>query len=455
MAAPKSNDDRLVEEEAKWKELKCLGKDVLAADLNALRTWVQTIAKCLDAGTDSNDKIGSDPYTNGYKLRDYFEPLEGGQLMNADGANNDCLIHSFLTCVCSHFRTYEHPIRRKLARYFRRFIATKLQGVNQDVLKSFLPLSTSELNVLCKQYDVPFIIVKGSMYPVDREMELLPEDENKFWEGKKDSTVLPYHIIHGSGAHFTPVAWNKVYEKTGLKHAELITLRNNILKAKTDDIQINEDRIKKTDKIMNDFLNTNPAIIKIKADIPISSTQQEKIGHINTNILQITRILHDKINSLHPIMDYRKDHAYSNELAYVTSLIGGAPAAPLPLLKNDVFALEDMDLEAGLEASRRSYEAEQRTPSDDATLAKALLNSLETEKKDKATRVANSIRLLSSIPADVRKKVQASASVGNKPATNYTAHVGNGVFVEPASSGGKRKTKKTKMTKRKTKKLKK
>ena len=161
-------------------------------------------------------------------------------------------------------------------------------------------------------------------------------------------------------------------------------------------------------------------------------------------------------------MNYRRDYAYANELRYLT-LIGGAPAAPLPLPKKEqVFAVEDMDLAAAIEASKRSYEAEQLTPSGDydATLAKALLNSLETEKQDKAKRVANSItttssansiRLLSSRPTNLKKTVQASAKIGNNPATNYTAYVSDGVFVEQVVRGGKRRTKKTKLSKRKTK----
>jgi hypothetical protein len=459
MAAPKSNSDKLLEEKTEWEALTliCPRKETFPNNLTKLHTWVQTIATCLKAVTDNNDKIGPDPYTNGYELREYFEPLQGGILMDADGANNDCLIHSFLTCVCPHFRKYERLIRRKIARYFRRFIATQIHNINQGVLHSFLPLSTSELDFLCKQYDVPFIVVKGSMYPVDREMELLPKDDEKFWDDNENSISLIYYIIHGSGSHFTPVAWNKLYEKIGLKHTELKPLRDKILEAQTKDVPINEIRKQATDKVMNEFLNDDPAIKKIKAEIARLSTQQEKIGYIHTNILGITRILHNKINSLDPPMDYRKDHAYSNELAYLTSLIGGAPAAPLPLPKNKVFALEDMDLEAGLEASRRSYEEEQLTPSDDVTLAKALLNSLETEKNDKAKRVASSIQLLSSRPADadVRKTVHAIAQIGNKPSTTYTVFVGRGVFVEPTSRGGKRRTIKAKITKRKTKKLKK
>lgn len=461
-APPLTPEQQIQAENKEWDDRKCDGKDTVPNDLKGLHSWVQTIAGCLKAVPDALDKIGIDPYTKGYILREYFRPLQGGQLMNADGANNDCLIHSFLTCVCPHFRKYKDEDRRQIARYFRRFVATELPGANKDELNSFLPLSTSELNVLCTRYKIPFIVVKGSMYPVDRDMELLPKDDDNFWSNKEDSIDLPYHIIHGSGVHFTPVAWNKEYEKKGLKHTELKTLRDTILKQKEDDISINEGRIKATDGAMNDFLNNNPKIKQIKVDIAKLSTQQEKIGYINTNVIPISRILHNEIESLQPVMNYRKDYAYSNELAYLTSLIGGAPAAPLPLPKKEVFAVEDMDLAAAIEASKRTYEAEQLTPSGvyDATLAKALLNSLETEKKDKAKRVANNIRLLSSRPEGTQKIVQASAKIGNQPATEYTVHVGNGVFVEPTvhratSEGGKRRTRKVKMTKRKTKKLKK
>jgi hypothetical protein len=459
MALPLTPEQRLESEKKEWDELQCDGKDTAPRDLNTLHTWVQTIARCLGAEPNNTDKIDIDPYTKGYILRDYFGPLQGGQLMNADGANNDCLIHSFLICVCPHFRAYEHPIRRKLARYFRRFITTQIPNINQVELNSFLPLSTSELKHLCKHYDVPFIIVKGSMYPVDREMELLPGDDEKFWDDKENSITLPYHIIHGSGAHFTPVAWNKVYEKTGVKYTELKTIRDGILKAQTEDGPINEIRKQATDKIMNDFLNNDPEIKKIKGEIALLSTPPDKLAYINTNILRITRIFHTKINSLQPVMDYRKDYAYSNELAYLTSLIGGDPVIPsVTSNKEPVFALEDMDLEAGLEASKKAFEEEERkAQSESSDLKKALLASLLTaqQKTGKQTASVNQIRLLSSIPADVRKTVQAIAKIGNKPATTYTAYVGNGVFVEPTSSGGKRRTRKAKMTKRKTKKLKK
>ena len=85
-----------------------------------------------------------------------------------------------------------------------------------------------------------------------------------------------------------------------------------------------------------------------------------------------------------------------------------------------------------------------------------MLNSLETEKQDKAKRVANNIRLLSNKQEGTQKIVEARASIGNQLPTTYTADVGgNGVFVEPTVRGGKRRTKKMKLSKRKTKKLKK
>jgi len=464
MALPLTPEQRLQSEKKEWDMLQCDGKDAAPRDLNTLHTWVQTIARCLGAAPNNTDKIGIDPYTKGYILRDYFEPLQGGQLMNADGANNDCLVHSFLTCVCPHFRTYEDAIRRKLARYFRRFIATQIPNINQVELNSFLPLSTSELKHLSKQYEVPFIVVKGSAYPVDREMELLPEDDEKFWEDKKDSITLPYYIIHGSGVHFTPVSWNQVYEKTGVTHTNLKLLRNTILKAQADDISINEGRIKATEAYMNDFLNTDQEIQKIKAETAKLSTQQEKIRYINDNMIKILKLLHNKIETLEPAIDFRKDHAYQREIEYLTEIIGGTPVPSSLPKKEQVFAVEDMDLAAAIEASKRSYEAEQLTSSGDydTTLAQVLLNSLKTKKQDNAKRVvksttssANSIRILSSRPINLKKTVQAIAKIGDKPATNYTAYIGDGVFVEQVVRGGKRRTKKTKLSKRKTKKLKK
>ena len=347
MALPLTPEQRLQAENKEWEELKCDG--ILPRNLKALHAWVQRIAVCLKVVPDAFDKIGIDPYTNGYKLKEYFGPLKDGQLMNADGANNDCLIHSFLTCVCPHFRTYEDGTRRKIARYFRRFIATQILNINKNNLNSFLPLSTSELKHLCKKYEVPFIIVKGSMYPVDREMELLPGDDEKFWEDNKDSSTLPYYIIHGSGVHFTPVAWNQVYEKTGLTHIELKTLRATILTQQADDISTNKERITATEDAMNDFLNTNQEIKNFKAEIAKLSTPPDKLAYINRNILPITCILHNKIESLQPPMNYRRDYAYTNEIRYLTSLIGGAPVAPLPLPKKEqIVAVEDMDLAAAI-----------------------------------------------------------------------------------------------------------
>jgi hypothetical protein len=121
-------------------------------------------------------------------------------------------------------------------------------------------------------------------------------------------------------------------------------------------------------------------------------------------------------------------------------------------VKEQVFAVEDMELKAALEASRQTYSAEQKKASNNSiNINKAILASVITAQEETLKRESNNIQLLKRRPDSVIRTVRASASVGNKPATNYTAYVGNGVFVEPASSGGKRKTKKMKMTKRKTK----
>ena len=472
MALPLTPEQRLQAENKAWGELKeCDGKDTAPNDLNGLHNWVQLIAGCLKAKTDGSDKIGIDPYTNGYKLRDYFGPLKDGQLMNAEGTNNDCLIHSFLTCVCPDFRTYDVVVRRQIARYFRRFIATQL--VNNDLKallnsSSFLP--SDLLDILSKKYKTPIILVMDSDYPVDRlfiinpNPNIDPKKEN-FWIGDRKSNTQIYYVIHGSGAHFTPVAWtppkvnNDKYKITDIPYDNLFFISGRIEKDMFDDILINNIRIAETIREMNTFLDTDPTIQKIKKDFPISSTQQDKIAYIHNNMRQISNLLHTKIAGLNT-EQYRRDYAYAHEMDYIRALmIGGViPQEPESKPKSKpepVFTTGGTDLAAAIEASEKTYEEEKLKKSHDSAIQIAILESIITAQKEDLKRKTHNIRLLSSIPLEIQKTVEASAKIGNQPATEYTVHVGNGVFVEPTVLGGKRRTKKMKLSKRKTKKLKK
>ena len=215
---------------------------------------------------------------------------------------------------------------------------------------------------------------------------------------------------------------------------------------------------------MNTFLETDPTIQKIKKDFPISSTQQDKIAYIHNNMRQISNLLHTKIAGLNT-EQYRRDYAYAHEMDYIRALmIGGViPQEPESKPKSKpepVFTTGGTDLAAAIEASEKTYEEEKLKKSHDSAIQIAILESIITAQKEDLKRKTHNIRLLSSIPLEIQKTVEASAKIGNQPATTYKVHVGKGVFVEPTVRGatvlgGKRRTKKMKLSKRKTKKLKK
>jgi len=466
----KTPAERLAEEDAEWSKLGC-SKNI-PITIEDLRQWVLQVAECLKVKPSNTDQIGIDPYTNGYNLRGYFGPLQGGKLMNAMGTNNDCLIHSFLTCVCPIFRQYATEIRINIARYFRRFVATQLPDARPQSLNSFNFLETGDLEVLCKYFHVPFIVVSGSLFPVDRSFDIQPYEEDPFWKDREEKTDQPYYVIHGSGSHFTPVSWNQSkgdkYEFIGQSHRQLIEISARIEQEKRDDMDTNLQRILHTNEAIYDFLKGNPEIQQIKQRINAQQTSNGKSSIINTVVLRLAALIREEIDRLEPAIDYRKDHGYQNMMNYISSLSGGANNAQSAQLQQAAnttpkFVPEDMELAAAIEASKKTYEEEQAKKKNstntaaqaEADLAEAVLKSLESAKQE-GVKTATSEQL--NAPSNVQQPIKnakpaLSANDVLRRMSNITATIAgnstqydatvykasNSPLVSNASKGGKRK----------------
>ena len=429
-----------------WNELEC--KDDIKSlpdNLQNLCRWVTSIARCVGGQPLPNDQIAQD--STKYVLEDYFERLSGGKLMDALGTNNDCLIHSFLTCVCPEFRRYLANIRSKIASFFRRFIMTQIPDADNPRLSSSSMLETTELTLLCKKFNVPFIIVKRGMYPVDRHMEIVPDDSNEdFWRNRADEET--YYVIHGSGAHFTPVAWNNTYEIHN-KRRDLDVIIRTIGQAVDDDRDVDEVRKQITEEAILKKLNEfdKEYIQGIRKQIRNAPTDQEKSEIINENIEGLGGELGKYINTLDST--YRKDYAGFIMIESIVSLLtGGANnAASAYAAQKDESKFEpdvDVNLEATIQASIASHEEEEknRAPSKNGAnrntaanvaaknesalqeallrslqdgIAKAVADSLQTAKVN-ANRTAQNKAQMEAAVADSLQtaKVNANRTAQNK-----------------------------------------
>ena len=93
---------RFKADRSEWEALVCDNKDQIGQSIDEIDQWVRRIAECMAVKNgittiENSDQIGPDQFSHGIEtISGSFGILQGGQLMNALGNNNDCLIHSFL-----------------------------------------------------------------------------------------------------------------------------------------------------------------------------------------------------------------------------------------------------------------------------------------------------------------------------------------------------------------------
>lgn len=467
----KTPEERLIDEIQEWNRLSC-SKDPIPKTFSDIGTWINTVGGCLKASPSSMDKIGPDRYTNGYVLREYFGPLRGGQLMDALGSNNDCLIHSFLICTYPVFRTYDESIRSKMARYFRRFVVAKLPNMTEDSqnrLNSFRFLTTDELELMSMYFNVPFIIVSGAVHPVDRLFDIHPNDQSPFWKDKEESADIIYYVIHGSGIHFTPVAFNQPnrdkYNFVGQTHSVLKGIRSKLAKEREADMAVDQQRIRKTMELLHRFMNETSEIQQIKQQIDAQTTPGGKTEIINKHAVHLSNLIRQRIDQLDS-MNYRKDYGYQHIMNLIQSLSGGANNATSvkeEQMTQTKFVPEDMELAAAIEASKKAFEEEEakrigQTPDPEiqerADIEKAVLESLETASVNTQRKPQISNTKLSANNV-LRRMSNITATIsGNATQYEVTVYKASNSVNTPSIvvKGGKRKThKKANKKNRKTK----
>ena len=198
--------------EQRWESLICDRKDQVPNTIQEIDEWITRITSCMGVVADARDQIGRDP--SEHIISPSFGLIAGGQLMNALGNNNDCLIHSFLSCVSRSFRKFSEEIRSTLASFFRRFVLPTIPGIDPNVrdrLKSYQFLTGGEIEFLSIHYQIPIINLQDGDHEIERSMEIFPPLNHSFWEGKMDSYTGPFYLIHGDNTHFTPIAYGGVY----------------------------------------------------------------------------------------------------------------------------------------------------------------------------------------------------------------------------------------------------
>uniref|UniRef100_A0A6C0KT84 RanBP2-type domain-containing protein n=1 Tax=viral metagenome TaxID=1070528 RepID=A0A6C0KT84_9ZZZZ len=217
-----------------------LNDDDRFISIEGLNVWVEDVINALfDAGIDISAGGAEEegvPDT-GARLPSTFGELNGAILMEASGDGNDCLIHSFLTTTCPAFQTLSEIGRISVARHFRRVVLAGLSRFQN--LPKFDPEPIYQVNKNGKRYHAEELKYnpKSRKYEktgklayrnvsdyLDKPLPLSDEFANRLAEQFNIGILLvqsqedlpfaqlrnPRHsknmvVIHGTGAHFTPV----------------------------------------------------------------------------------------------------------------------------------------------------------------------------------------------------------------------------------------------------------
>lgn len=462
-------ENRFTKDRAEWNELKCDNKDQIGRSINDLDRWVRSIAECLAVKNGvttiaNSDQIGPDQYSHGiHTISGSFGTLAGGQLMNALGNNNDCLIHSFLTCVSPTFRNVVEQARIRIAGYLRRFvlptiIESSYNHEDADIvyllhrLESYHFLTGGDIDFLSSHYQVPIINIQDGNGPLHRSMEIFPKINNtNFWNSKSGTYTGPFYVIHGDDTHFTPVAYGGAYEINGRK-IDLIKTAADITKAHADVFDAESEEGAKLETVKEDFrYRIQHIIASIKNDMAASNNANAESKSITSSsmlevLTPVTKEYVDDIIDQNLIDVKLKDKVYAaiytvllEELASNTKNNDKVPTTP-NISANDIQKLEEFAGQHGL--------------SDDDALLKAIKASHNESSGVESVNVSSPTQVKPSSHVSVKQSIlhtmSMKARIGTGPETHYSTTV-----YKPVSSGGKRKTKKAKRAKKqKTKKLK-
>lgn len=448
MAVPGNAKSVMEQDQKGWSDLQCPGKDQIPGSIDEIDRWVQKIAGCMSASLKNTDQIGRDPFSNEQIISNSFGILAGGQMMNALGDNNDCLIHSFLACVSPSFRKLEDQVRSRIAGYFRRFILASIQGIDSSVrdrLQSYHFLTGGEIEFLSKKYKIPIINIQDGEHEIDRNMEVFPSSNDSFLKSKNDTYMGPFYLIHGDNVHFTPIAYNGVYERM-LNYGDVKAVAETITAEHAAVFMAASEENAKVELVKQDFKDRiQPIMVSIKKEIEDSknNNQQKKSIKMSSMLEILTPLTEEYIEDI-----IRQKLIGRELLEKVRAVIHTTLVDELSNNISSNTSHTSSDKMKKLEQFAGQYGL-----NDEDALSQAIKASLG-ESTDTLVKPMN-ISPVS--PASEKQKVLRSitkivAKIGTGPETSYSVNV----YEPTVSKGGKRKTKKAKRAKKqKTKKLKK
>lgn len=424
------------EDQKRWNELKCPGKEIVPKTIQDINRWISRIVVCMSIVPQSKSQIGVDRFTSGKKISGEFGGLSGGVLMDALGDNNDCLIHSFLTCISPMFQKMVEEARSTIASFFRRFVLPAIPSMDDTMrhrLRSYRFLTGGEISFLSITFSLPIINLQDGDGALTRSMEIFPSANHEFWAGKSDTYTGPFYVIHGNNIHFTPVRYGDKYDISRLRYGELKTIAAKIT-SEHDAIfaKVSEENAKL--EIMKEDFNgrIQPIMTSMKREISKfnNSNQYRKSIEISSMLEILTPLAEEYIDDAliskiidETIRDKARAAIYKILLDELSKSI---PSKTTPNSSSDKMKqLEEFTGQYGL--------------SNDDALAQAIKASL-TEPANAATTIKPANAAIK--PANVLHVVKKiTASIGNN-STQYD------VTVYRPISGGKRKTRKSKLVKK-------
>lgn len=441
-------EQQLEIDKQEWDALECPGKGIIPSNVQKLRDWITLIGTCLNAKTVTPVPLSEriKPDLSGHVVSDAFGNLAGGQLMDALGDNNDCLIHSFLTCVARVFRLYDKETRSKIASYFRRFVLPTIQNIDPHVkarLESYNFLTGGEIEFLSLGYKIPIVNLQDGKDAIERSMEIFPPREHNFWNDKDDNFNGPFYFIHGDNTHFTPIrftdGYNIGYEMMKFNYGQLKTIADNITAEHDAVFNVVSQENEKIEKAKEEFkaiLQPDMAGIKEMATSNGWNAQTKSIKM--SGMLEILKFTADKyVNDIikNKLIDESQEDNIN--IAIYTTLLDelsknistNVNTSP----SDKIGKLEEFASKAGL-----------TDDDDDYDLVKVIKASL-----GESVNVSVPVTPTSG-NSTVLRSISMKARIGTGPETQYSATV-----YKPAKNGGRRKTKKAmRVKKQKTKTLK-
>lgn len=452
-------------EQKEWNALVCPDKDVVLNAISEIGAWVTRIANCMNAVPS---KIQIMPDSSGHVVSAAFTTddsslnLSGGQLMDALGDNNDCLIHSFLTCVSVQFRKYDRNVRSKLASYFRRFILPTIPGIDPNVrkrLQSYNFLTGGEIEFLSIRYRIPIVNLQDGDHAIERSMEIFPPKENTFWKGKDDTYTGPFYFIHGDNAHFTPIRFNGSVYDMKFNYGKIKEIADKITAEHDAVFEAVAGENEKLEKVKDGFKGVlEPDMASIKKEMAMLNKDNKQSRSIKiSSMLEILKFSAEKyVNDIiksklidESLQEKARTAIYTTLLDELSKNISSNVNTPISS-SNKINKLEQLEKISGQSGMSNSDALSQAIKASLGESANTIVKPANALVKPANTPLP--VALTSGKQKVLRSMTKIVAKIGTGPESLYDVNVYEPVTI----NGGKHKTKKFKRSKkRNTKKLKK